>query len=194
MTTLTALCVASLVAASLAVVTVLLVRHRRPPAVPARSVAPTPTPNAAQRSASREPAGLDSSCVDPSLRRVLAVEVLSPPVTPRYLPVVLRYDLIDPYAVRAEFQLPGASNCWVFARDLLARGLRSAVGDGDVRIWPVDGDGLRITLLSPDGEALVQADAAGVDEFLQQTYVMCPHGREGEHVDVDALLRSMLAS
>lgn len=200
MTTLTALCVASLVAASL--VTVLLRRRRRPPSVPARSVVPTPAQTLAQTlaqtpaqaSAPRGPAGLDSSCVDPSLRRVLAVEVLSPPVTPRYLPVVLRYDLIDPYAVRAEFQLPGASNCWVFARDLLARGLRSPVGDGDVRIWPVDGGGLRITLLSPDGEALVQADAAGVDEFLQQTYALCPHGREGEHVDVDALLRSMLAS
>ena len=108
--------------------------------------------------------------------------------------MVLRYDLIDPYAVRAEFQLPGASNCWVFGRELLARGLRRPVGDGDVRIWPVDGDGLRMTLLSPDGEALVQADASGVEEFLRQTYALCPDGREGEHVDVDAVLRNMLAS
>lgn len=187
MTTLTALCLAALVAASLATGTFLALRRGR-----RRSVAVTPLP--VPTAVTQDRAGLDSSCVDPALRRVLAVEVLSPPVTPRYLPVVLRYDLIDPYAVRAEFQLPGTSNCWVFARELLARGLHRPVGDGDVRIWPVDGDGVRITLLSPDGEALVQADASGVEEFLRQSYALCPDGREGEHVDVDAVLRSMLAS
>ena len=50
--------------------------------------------------------------------------------------VVMRYDVGDPFAVRLDFDPPPHGVNWVFARDLLMRGLSTPVGDGDVRIWP----------------------------------------------------------
>jgi hypothetical protein len=53
------------------------------------------------------------------------------------LPVIanLRYDVIDPWAVRVAFQTGGEGDGiveWMFARQLLTDGVAAAVGEGDV--------------------------------------------------------------
>src|SRR3569833_3433507 len=57
------------------------------------------------------------------------------------LPVSLRYSAADPYAVRAVFSGDGMEIEWIFARDLLRRGLSAPIGDGNVHVWPSWGTG-----------------------------------------------------
>ncbi|MFD8554785.1 SsgA family sporulation/cell division regulator [Streptomyces fradiae] len=56
------------------------------------------------------------------------------------VPVVLRYDPADPFAVRMAFPAPatleGVEAEWAFSRDLLAAGADAPAGVGDVRIRP----------------------------------------------------------
>ena len=80
------------------------------------------------------------------------------------VPAALRYDLADPYAIHATFHAAGDTVEWVFARDLLAAGLRDDAGLGDVRVWPSSEAGVQvvyISLSSPEGEALLEAPAPG---------------------------------
>lgn len=132
--------------------------------------------------------------------RQIAVNLVVPARGGERLPVhmLLRYHVADPYAVCAEFRRStGDEVRWVFARDLLTEGLRSPAGDGDVRIWPyrVGGEsGVRIALSSPDGRVLVGALARDLVEFLRASNALCPPGSEGDHVDVEGELRTLLAS
>ena len=67
----------------------------------------------------------------------------------------LRYRGDDPYAIRMSFHVGMDDPVeWLFARDLLAVGTQSPVGEGDVRVWPSpthDEDVLNISLSSPFG-------------------------------------------
>lgn len=55
------------------------------------------------------------------------------------IPVELRYETCDPYAVRLTFHLPGdAPVTWAFGRELLIDGVGRPCGDGDVHIAPAD--------------------------------------------------------
>jgi len=111
------------------------------------------------------------------------------------LPVSLRYSARDPYAVRAVFSGDGMEVEWVFARELLRRGLSAPIGDGDVHIWPSWGTGrelLMISLTSPDGQALLEAVADDVRHFLDRTAVVVTEGQESNHLDLDVELRRML--
>lgn len=59
------------------------------------------------------------------------------------IPVELRYEVGDPYAIRMTFHLPGdAPVTWAFGRELLLDGLNSPSGDGDVHIGPTEPEGL----------------------------------------------------
>lgn len=59
------------------------------------------------------------------------------------IPVELRYEVCDPYAIRMTFHLPGdAPVTWAFGRELLLDGLNSPSGDGDVHISPTEPEGL----------------------------------------------------
>ena len=50
---------------------------------------------------------------------------------------VLAYNPVDPFAVTATFSSPPAGEVvWIFARDLLSRGLSGPAGEGDVHVWP----------------------------------------------------------
>ena len=43
----------------------------------------------------------------------------------------------DPYAVRMAFHVGTDEPVeWIFARDLLAAGIESRQGEGDVQVWP----------------------------------------------------------
>ncbi len=111
------------------------------------------------------------------------------------LTATLRYDVSDPYAVEATFRAGDESISWVLGRDLLSDGLHSDCGEGDVRAWPtVDGDRavVMLQLTSPDGCALLAADAQGLEAFLQRTYDAVPLGYECDHLDVDSALAQLL--
>lgn len=110
------------------------------------------------------------------------------------LRVALRYGTEDPFAVTAAFQGDGVAIEWVFARDLLCGGLDRPCGEGDVHVWPSDGpDGalVLLSLSSPDGQAVLEADAPDVRAFLDRTLALVPAGAEGEHVDLDGELAEL---
>ena len=119
------------------------------------------------------------------------------------LPVVsvLRYEADDPWAVRVAFQTggdgPGVIE-WLFARNLLIDGTAGPVGEGDVRVWPAAAssggeDVVHIALSSPDGQALLEAPASTLTDFLLRTYAVVPRGGETSHLDIDAALASLLS-
>ncbi|HVM26291.1 MAG TPA: SsgA family sporulation/cell division regulator [Mycobacteriales bacterium] len=118
------------------------------------------------------------------------------------LPVLagLRYQADDPWAVRVTFQTGGEDDGaveWMFARQLLTDGIRSTVGEGDVRVWPSTTDGDRVVNLamaSPSGSALFELDRDALVEFLQQTYLAVPTGTEEDAVDLDAELALLLGA
>jgi Streptomyces sporulation and cell division protein, SsgA len=102
------------------------------------------------------------------------------------------YTRTDPYAVRMAFHNgTGHPVEWVFARDLLAGGLKAAEGMGDIRLWP-SSDVLNIEMSSPDGHAHIQAPAGAMSRFLERTYRVVPPGQETSAVDLDAELDALL--
>ncbi|MFN2537727.1 MAG: SsgA family sporulation/cell division regulator [Mycobacteriales bacterium] len=117
------------------------------------------------------------------------------------LPVManLRYDAVDPWAVRVAFQTGGEGDGiveWMFARQLLTDGVAGAVGDGDVRVWPGLHGTERVVSLamaSPSGSALFEIDRDELVGFLQQTYLAVPTGSEEQAVDLDAELALLLS-
>jgi hypothetical protein len=117
------------------------------------------------------------------------------------LPVLasLRYASDDPWAVSVAFHTGGEGDGtveWMFARQLLTDGIRAAVGEGDVRVWPSAKSGVQLVNLamaSPSGSALFEIDRNGLVEFLQQTYLAVPTGSEEEAVDLDAELAVLLS-
>lgn len=126
-----------------------------------------------------------------NLRLVVAGETVTP------VPVDLRYLASDPYAVHATFHTAGEEVSWVFARDLLAEGLHSPAGQGDVRVWPSkrqDGDVILLSLSSPDGQALLEASAEDVADFLGRTHSAVPEGSEGSCLDLDGVISALLAA
>lgn len=133
-----------------------------------------------------------------TVTRELTMEVVVPADGPQHVPVVMRYDTADPYAVCAEFHsAPGHAVAWRFARELMSNGISAPAGEGDVRIWPFSchsAGRVRIALTSPEGQALVQAATSEVVEFLSESYSLCPPGEEAGHLDVDGALKALLAS
>ena len=113
----------------------------------------------------------------------------------------LRYDRNDPWAVRVTFETGAEDGTvdgnveWMFARQLLTDGIAGATGEGDVRVWPSEYDGMRLVTLamcSPSGSALFEIDRDALVEFLQQTYLAVPTGLEAGVVDLDAELALLL--
>jgi hypothetical protein len=133
-----------------------------------------------------------------TVTRELTVQLVAPGDGSVSLPVVLHYDVSDPYAVHATFRTgQGEGVAWVFARELLALGVHRPCGDGDVRVWPSWSAGAEVVfvgLTSPDGEALLQASTRELADFLGRTYTLCPQGEERAHLDVDGAIEALLAS
>ncbi|SDQ48748.1 SsgA family sporulation/cell division regulator [Quadrisphaera sp. DSM 44207] len=109
--------------------------------------------------------------------------------------VDLGYGTHDPFAVTAAFRGDGGTIEWVFARDLLREGLRRPTGEGDVQVWPGEADGravLLVSLTSPEGHAVLEADADDVRGFLDRTHALVPPGAESRYVHLDAELAGIL--
>ncbi len=133
------------------------------------------------------------------LRLVAAEQAVVP------LVASLHYSGSDPYAIRMAFHVGTEDPVeWIFARDLLADGLMTPEGDGDVLIWPsspvIGPDGqtdgplsvLNIKLSSPFGEAHFEAPAGAIANFLDRTFRIVQMGRESQVIDIDAELSSLL--
>jgi hypothetical protein len=133
-----------------------------------------------------------------TVTRELTVQLVAPGDGSISLPVVLHYDVADPFAVHATFRTgQGDGVSWVFARELLTLGVHRPAGDGDVRVWPSWSAGAEVIfigLTSPDGEALLQAPTRQLVDFLGRTYAVCPQGQEREHLDVDGAIEALLTS
>ncbi len=123
------------------------------------------------------------------------------------------YSGSDPYAVRMAFHVGTDEPVeWIFARDLLAAGIESRQGEGDVQVWPslvscADTDDLdvigapepggrvlNIELSSPFGQAHFEAPARAMSAFLQRTYQIVPAGRESSYIDIETELNDLLRS
>jgi hypothetical protein len=106
----------------------------------------------------------------------------------------LHYSSADPYAIRVAFHVGLDEPVeWIFARELLNRGLEGHTGLGDVRVWPSASAGiLEIELSSPFGHAHFEVPSGEVAGFLDRTYRLVPAGAEGDHVDVEAELANLL--
>jgi hypothetical protein len=131
----------------------------------------------------------------------LAFRLIVPQQTVVPLVASLHYSSEDPYAIRVAFHVGLDEPVeWIFARDLLANGLKDRDGLGDVRVWPGPGMAagstaeqvLHIELSSPFGEAHFEAAIADVSDFIGRTYQIVPDGEEGGFVNVDSELANLL--
>ena len=132
------------------------------------------------------------------VQQELTVQLVLSPERSLPVPALLAYCWEDPYAVHVTFHLGQDSPVtWVFARELLVEGVFRACGTGDVRIWPSRADGrslICLALSSPAGEALLEAPAAPVATWLEQTLRVVPTGTESSAMDLDAELAALLGS
>ncbi|MEV6106476.1 SsgA family sporulation/cell division regulator [Streptomyces sp. NPDC051940] len=109
------------------------------------------------------------------------------------LPCEFSYDPQDPLAVAVVFNTDGESPVrWFFSRELLADGLATRSGEGEVVLWPVyDDDGEPATFCVRVGsahKALFEIPADPVAEWLAETYTLVPRGTELDGVDWDELV------
>ena len=112
----------------------------------------------------------------------------------------LRYDPADPFAVSLAIGVEcGEPVVWTFARDLLAAGISTPTGEGDITIEPDHASAmddnermLRITLAT-DCLATMLTSTHRVVEFLVETYAVVPTGAELDRVDMDAEIAALLA-
>lgn len=114
-----------------------------------------------------------------------------------HVPARLRFDPQDPYAVRLDHYVDyDETVTWVFARELLARGLTGWAGTGDVSVYPGAGgtQSVFISLHGAADNALLQAERDDIRRFVQHTQCLVPFGSERDHFDLDALLPQLLES
>lgn len=113
------------------------------------------------------------------------------------VPTTLVYSAADPYAVHAAMEISSGPVGWVFSRELLHDGLQAPSGVGDLHVAPgtdTDGRGfVSIELSTPDGDAVLRADAADISAFLADTFRAVPLGNESAHLDIDAVLAFLVA-
>jgi hypothetical protein len=134
----------------------------------------------------------------------LGLRLIVPQQTIVPLVASLFYSGDDPYAIRIAFHVGLDEPVeWIFARDLLAEGIKDRTGLGDVQVWPSaatvdpasDETGqqvLNIELSSPFGQAHFEAPVNEISDFLRRTYRIVEAGQEGEHVDVESELDDLL--
>ncbi|MFG3259506.1 SsgA family sporulation/cell division regulator [Streptomyces sp. NPDC048172] len=126
---------------------------------------------------------------------VQAQLITRPPAT-RSLAATLRYDVIDPLAVRIVFpsdiSLDGDEVAWTFSRDLLDAGLRGPAGEGDVHVWPCGLERTVIELHAGEGVAVLEFRAGDLWGFLRCAYDAVPAGSERTHLELDETLEALL--
>jgi hypothetical protein len=134
---------------------------------------------------------------DSTVSSILPLRLLSGVGGVLPLDAVLVYDANDPLAVSALFDTGAEKPVrWTFARDLLHEGLHRRVGEGDIVVWPaIDNEGepaVNLRLCSPDGDALLEAPAVVIEDFLDRSAKLVALGDEAPLIDVDAALQAIL--
>ena len=146
----------------------------------------------------------------------LGLKLVVPQQTIVPLVASMYYSGSDPYAVRMAFHVGTDEPVeWIFARDLLAAGIESRQGDGDVQVWPSPvsvtetggreligtadpgepgGKVLNIELSSPFGRAHFEAPAEAMAAFLQRTYQIVAAGQESRYIDIETELNDLLGN
>lgn len=112
------------------------------------------------------------------------------------VPATLRYDREEPFAVQMAFPAPatleGSEVSWTFSRELLAAGVDTAAGVGDVRVRPYGFDRTVLEFHAPEGIAMVHVRTSELRRFLKRTQGMVPDGREHLFLDLDHNLAELL--
>lgn len=125
--------------------------------------------------------------------RVVASAAFMPTVQ-----AVLRYDLGDPYALRVDFPasatLEGTDVTWTFGRELLAQGLETPSGEGDVRVRPYGYGRTVLEFHAPEGMAVVHMRTLELRDFLARTAALAPLGAELLSADLDHCLAELMGN
>jgi Streptomyces sporulation and cell division protein, SsgA len=130
----------------------------------------------------------------------LGLRLVVPQQTIVPLMASLYYSSEDPYAIRIAFHVGLDEPVeWIFARDLLSKGIEGREGLGDVQVWPsggteagAPGSVLNLELSSPFGQAHFEAPVKDIAAFLRKTYEVVPKDRETDYVDVETELTDLL--
>ncbi|MCS7482257.1 SsgA family sporulation/cell division regulator [Umezawaea endophytica] len=122
--------------------------------------------------------------------------LLVPGIAPAPVEAELQYNPEDPYAVAVLFHTGQGKVEWMFARDLLADGLLTPSGEGDIMVRPAADDPERVLLElnAPTGFAILSAEAEHIAEFLDLTYDVVQPGEEDLWIDFDRELAKLVAS
>lgn len=102
----------------------------------------------------------------------------------------LIYQAEDPFAVTMRFHAGGAVATWIMGRDLLAEGMTSPAGRGDVRVRPLAARTLVLELISDRHVTVFRLPSGTLRKFLDATYRLVPPG--AERFDADAFLNAVL--
>lgn len=104
----------------------------------------------------------------------------------------LRYDPADPFAVSATYQTRRGPVEWLFYRDMLADGLLTPTGEGDVRMSPTPDPAIVLIELNvAERSMVIEAPAYELAEFLDRAYQLVPPGTEAAWFDMDAELEKL---
>ncbi|MFG2951586.1 SsgA family sporulation/cell division regulator [Streptomyces adustus] len=110
----------------------------------------------------------------------------------------LRYEPTDPYVVRAAFSTDTDELAeWTLGRDLLADGLTTTAGHGNIRIRPTTGHGDQTTYIAlgpPADTALLEVPTQDIKAFLDDTQTLVPQGTESAHIDWEHELTNLLTT
>lgn len=105
--------------------------------------------------------------------------------------VALVWDEDLPLYAHLVFDGPDANHehiVWSFLRDLVADGVNSPAGLGDVQIYPHLSGRICVSLTPPDGELTLMCLRRELVDFVEDTYFRVPRGKEHDDLGVDAEL------
>lgn len=122
----------------------------------------------------------------------LVFAFITPSGRPVPVDVELAYRADDPHAVAVTFRMGERQTTWLMSRDVLADGLITTSGTGDVRLRPHNSTTAVLELSSDNGHAVFHVRSSELQEFLNSTYDVVAPGRESDHFDFDAELRQLL--
>jgi hypothetical protein len=106
----------------------------------------------------------------------------------------LNYNAQQPHSVRLTLALAGSDPVtWLIGRGLLADGLTTRTGDGDIRLMPLSEDAALLELRSTEMQAWFRIPTREIAEFLADTYEVVPRNRESEWLDLDSALIKLIA-
>jgi hypothetical protein len=119
-------------------------------------------------------------------------ELLTPGGDSSPIAAELRYDPDDPYAVAIGFHTGQGEVEWMFGRELLADGLITRTGEGDIAVRPApDPERVLVELDAPTGFAVLSGLSEDIAEFLDLSYDVVSPGEEELWIDFDRELAKL---